>query len=99
MLNHSEPSDFIISSGEPHTLREFVQEAFDYLDLNWKDHVVEDKTLYAAMDGASLVGNSKKAREVLKWEPEVDFKSLVKIMVDHDMEEVKKDIDRQSRDI
>lgn len=96
MLNNDTADDYVISTGEPHSVAEFLEEAFSYVDLNWKDYVVEDESLRRPPEGISLVGNSSKANEKLNWTPEVDFKTLIKIMIDSDMVKVKKQLEGES---
>lgn len=96
MLSAQEADDYVISTGEPHSVGEFIEEAFGYVDLDWRDYVVEDESLLRPKEGLPLVGDSSKAREKLKWTPEVDFKTLVHIMMDSDMVKVKKQLEGES---
>jgi GDPmannose 4,6-dehydratase len=86
MLQAEEADDFVIATGENHSVREFLDEAFGYLDLDWKDFVETDPRYYRPAEVDLLLGDSSKARRVLGWEPKVGFKELVRIMVDHDLE-------------
>lgn len=86
MLQQDEPDDYVIATGETHSVREFVEEAFGHLDLDWRDYVVQDPRFYRPAEVDLLVGDPTKAREQLGWEPTVDFKELVRLMVDADME-------------
>jgi GDPmannose 4,6-dehydratase len=86
MLQQKEPDDYVISTGEVHTVKEFVQEAFSYAGLDWKKYVEIDPKLVRPTESNCLIGDSDKAKEKLGWEPKVRFKELVKIMVDADME-------------
>ena len=86
MLQQDEPDDYVVATGETHSVEEFVQEAFSYLDLDWKQHVVQDPRFYRPAEVDLLVGDPNKAGEKLGWEPSVDFRQLVRIMVDADME-------------
>jgi len=90
ILQHEKPDDFVIATGESHTVREFIEEAFQYAGLgDWKSYVQDKHPLYvrpAEVD--NLIGDSAKAREKLGWTPKVDFKDLVKIMVDLDMQKL-----------
>ncbi len=85
ILQQDKPDDFVISTGEMHSVREFVQEAFNVVGLNWKDFVVSDERLKRPLDVYQLCGNNGKSRKVLKWKPAVTFKELVKIMVESDL--------------
>ncbi len=86
MMKHDKPDDYVIATGECHTVREFINEAFNHAGLNPKDYVKIDKTLYRPMDLGHLRGDASKAREVLGWKPKVKFKELVKIMVKADID-------------
>ncbi len=86
MLQQDEPDDYVVATGETHSVEEFVQEAFSYLDLDWKQYVVQDPRYYRPAEVDLLVGDPTKAGEQLGWEPSVDFRQLVRIMVDADME-------------
>ena len=83
MLQHHEPDEFVISSMETYSVREFCEEAFGYLGLNYKDHVVQNPKFMRPEELTKLKGDSSKARKALDWEPEHNFKSLVKDMIDY----------------
>ena len=85
MLQHDCPEDFVIATGETHSVREFCQAAFDHLDLDWQEFVVTNPRFLRPAEVDLLVGDASKARQVLGWEPTVSFQQLVKIMVDADM--------------
>jgi GDPmannose 4,6-dehydratase len=85
MLQAESPSDYVIATGETHSVREFLDEAFGYLDLDWKDVVEIDPRYYRPAEVDILVGDASKARQELGWKPEVTFKQLVRLMVDHDL--------------
>ena len=89
MLQQESPGDFVIGTGETHSVREFCEEAFGHVGLDYKDFVVQDHRFYRPAEVDLLVSNPSKARQVLGWEPRVDFKQLVKMMVDADMERLK----------
>lgn len=91
MLQQDEPEDYVIATGETHSVREFVELAFDYLGLDWKKYVVVDPALYRPADVDLLVGDATKARTKLGWAPSVTFEQLVKIMVDADLELVRQE--------
>jgi len=86
MLQHSVPGDYVISAGETRSVREFVEEAFSLLDLDWHRYVEIDPRYFRPTEVDLLLGDSSKAKKVLGWEPKVTFKQLVKMMVEHDME-------------
>lgn len=85
MLQQQVPNDYVISSGETHTVREFLEIAFDYVGLNWQDYVVIDPRFFRPAEVDILLGDSSKARRELNWKPRVDFKLLVRMMVDNDL--------------
>ena len=87
ILQHHEPDEFVISSKESHTVRDFCEEAFSYLDLDYKEYVVQNPKFMRPEELKELKGDSTKARKSLNWEPEFNFKSLVKDMVDYWKEE------------
>jgi GDPmannose 4,6-dehydratase len=89
MLQHDRPDDYVIATGETHSVREFCQEAFSYVGLDWEKYVVVDPKFYRPAEVDLLVGDASKAGRVLGWEPSVTFKELVRIMVDADLEQLK----------
>ena len=88
MLQQDVPDDFVIGTGESHTVREFVQLAFDYAGLDWSEHVELDPRYLRPAEVDHLCADISKARKVLEWEPTVTFEDLVRIMVDADMKDV-----------
>ena len=86
MLQREEPGDYVVATGETHSVREFLQEAFSYAGLDWNQYVVVDPKYFRPAEVDFLLGDPTKARTVLGWTPKVDFKQLVRIMVDADME-------------
>ena len=82
MLQQETPDDYVIATGETHTVREFCEQAFARVGLRWQEHVVVDPTLFRPAEVDLLLGDASKAREVLGWEPRVCFRSLVHGMVD-----------------
>lgn len=86
MLQQDEPDDYVISMGESHTVREFLDIGFGYAGLDWKDYVEIDPKYFRPSEVDSLLGDSTRARLRLGWEPTVDFDGLVRMMVDHDIE-------------
>jgi GDPmannose 4,6-dehydratase len=90
MLQHDKPDDFVLATGETHTVREFLEEAFKVVGLDWKKHVEIKKELYRPSEVELLLGNPAKAKKILGWKPKVKFKELVKILVEHDLKNFKK---------
>lgn len=86
MLQAEEADDYVIATGETHSVQEFVEEAFGYLDLDWQRYVVQDERFYRPAEVDLLVGDPAKAGKKLGWEPTVDFRQLVRLMVDADLE-------------
>ena len=91
MMQHGTPDDWVLATGKTQTVREFAEVAFKYVDLNWEDYVITSDKYLRPNEVDYLLGDSTKARETLGWKPEVDFKELVKIMVEQDIIEAKKD--------
>ena len=90
ILQHNEPSDYVVATNTNHTVREFVEEAFSVVDLDYTKYVKQDKRLFRPLEVDVLKGDYSKAKNELNWEPKTDFKSLVKIMVETDMEKWQK---------
>ncbi len=87
ILQQNKPDDFVIATGESHTVKEFVEESFRLVGLDWKKYVEIDPRYYRPAETPILLGDSKKAKRVLKWKPKVKFKELVRIMLEHDLNE------------
>jgi GDPmannose 4,6-dehydratase len=85
MLQQTQPGDYIISTGESHTVSEFAQKAFALLGLNWQDYVQEDAKLKRPVDINNLKGDYSQAKNQLGWEPQVKFAELIEIMVKEDL--------------
>ena len=85
MLQQPEPDDYVIASGETHTVRELIEIAFDRVGLDWKAYTVLDPAFVRPAEVDLLLGDPSKARRVLGWKPEVDFPALVTMMVDADL--------------
>ncbi len=88
MLQQARPEDFVIATGEDHTIREFCQVAFTRAGLNWEDHVVVDEKFFRPAEVQTLRGDPSKAFKELGWRPQVSFEELVGMMVDRDLEMV-----------
>ncbi len=82
MLQQDEPDDFVIGTGETHTIQELCEEAYGYINLNWKDHVFVDERFVRPTETGPLVANPEKAKKILGWTPKTTFKELVHLMVD-----------------
>jgi GDPmannose 4,6-dehydratase len=85
ILQHGEPDDFVIATGEAKSIREFLDHAFGYLDLDWHEYVEIDPRYFRPSEVNQLVGDYSKAKRELGWEPQVNFKQLVEIMIDADL--------------
>lgn len=85
MMQAETSSDYVIATGETHSVREFVEEAFSCLDMDWKENVEIDPWYYRPSEVDTLLGDASKARKELGWKPKVGFKELVRLMVDHDL--------------
>jgi GDPmannose 4,6-dehydratase len=85
MLQQETPEDYVIATGETHSVRELVETAFAHLDLDWQEYVVQDPKFMRPAEVDLLVGDASRAREALDWVPEVDFRALVTMMVDADL--------------
>ncbi len=85
MLQQDEPDDFVVATGETHSVREFLELAFGHVGLRWQDHVVVDERFLRPADVAVLAGDAGKARRVLGWQPTVSFPELVAMMVESDL--------------
>jgi len=91
MLQQDQPDDYVIATGETHSVREFLDEAFTLLGLDWKEHFEVDPRYYRPAEVDLLVGDPRKARKTLGWEPKVKFKDLVRLMVESDLELAEKE--------
>lgn len=86
MLQQNKPADYVIATGEAHSVREFLEETFGYLELDWKRYVKHDSNYCRPAEVDFLLGDASKAARELKWKPKVTFKDLVRLMVDADTE-------------
>jgi GDPmannose 4,6-dehydratase len=86
MLQQDHADDYVIATGETHSVREFLEEAFSYVGLDWQKHVEIDPKYYRPAEVELLIGDPSKAREKLGWQPKTTFKDLVRLMVDADMQ-------------
>lgn len=88
MLQQDEPDDYVVATGESHSVEEFLEEAFSYQGLDWKDYVEIDPRYFRPIEVGYLQGDASKARKRLGWQPKVHFKELVKLMVDADLKAI-----------
>jgi GDPmannose 4,6-dehydratase len=88
MLQQEELSDFVIGSGETHSIREFCEIAFGCVDLDYRDYVVQDPKLYRPAEVDFLISDPRRAHAILQWEPSVTFKGLVDMMVEADIKQL-----------
>jgi len=91
MLQQDKPDDYVVATDDSHTVEEFLKEAFEYVGLDWNDHVLIDPRYFRPAEVDNLRGDSSKARKLLGWAPKVGFKQLVAMMVDSDLELAKRE--------
>lgn len=89
MMQADTPDDFVVATGETHTIQELCEEAFSYVNLNWKDHVIIDERFIRPTETGPLIGDASKAKKILGWTPKTKFKELVHIMVNAHMARLK----------
>ena len=94
MLQQDQPDDFVIATGECHSVRELVELAFGYVGLDWRKHVAIDPKYYRPAEVDILLGDASKARRVLGWQPRTSFPELIKLMVEHDLQHSIADVAR-----
>ncbi|MFU0800662.1 MAG: GDP-mannose 4,6-dehydratase [Xylanivirga thermophila] len=93
MLQQDAPDDYVIATGETRTVRELLETAFSYVDLDYKDHVVVDPKFFRPAEVKILLGDATKAKEKLGWKPKVSFEQMIHMMVDEDLKRVQAEID------
>jgi GDPmannose 4,6-dehydratase len=86
MLQQPEPDDFVIGTGETHSVEELCQVAFEHAGMDWREHVVVEQAFVRPLETGPLCGDGAKAKRILNWQPTVKFKELIGIMVDADKE-------------
>jgi len=91
MLQQDQPDDYVVATNETHSVKEFCQEAFALLGLDWEKYVKYDQRYERPSEVDQLIGNPAKAKKQLGWSPKVLFKDLVKIMVEHDLDLAKRE--------
>lgn len=89
MLQQPEPDDYVVATGEAHSVRELLAEAFEYLDLDWREYVETDAKYLRPKEADIVVGDAAKARRVLGWQPRTSFRELIRMMVDADLATLK----------
>jgi hypothetical protein len=99
IFQHGEGDDFVLATGENHTVREFVQTAFSHVDLDWKEFVRHDARYERPAEVDLLMGDASKAKKILNWEPKVRFHELVRIMVNADMELLSRETSVRCREL
>jgi GDPmannose 4,6-dehydratase len=92
MLQQDKPDDYVVATNETHSVKEFCQETFGYLGLDWEKYVKYDQRYERPAEVELLIGDPAKAKKQLGWQPKVRFKDLVKIMVDHDLDLAKHEL-------
>jgi len=85
ILQQNRPDDYVVGTGESHSIQEFVEEAFEYAGLDWKEYVEIDPRYFRPLETSELLADARKAHDLLQWRPNVTFRGLVRIMVDADM--------------
>jgi GDPmannose 4,6-dehydratase len=90
MLQQDEPDDYVIATGEAHSVRELLEEAFTHLELDWKQYVMEDPRYFRPAEVDLLIGDASKAKQKLGWAPKTSFRELVRVMVNADLESLRK---------
>ena len=90
MLQQDKPDDYVVGTGEQHTVEEFAKKAFDYVGLNYKDYIEIDENLRRPAEVDALLANFDKEKKVLKWQPKFSFDNLVKNMVENDLKNISK---------
>jgi GDPmannose 4,6-dehydratase len=86
MLQQPQPDDYVLATGETHSVRELCEEAFSYMGLDYREYVLKEEVCFRPPESAQLVGNPAKARRVFGWKPQVSFRDLVRMMVEKDLE-------------
>ena len=99
MLQQDEPDDYCVATGEMHSVKEFLEEAFTYLDLDWNEYVEIDPRYFRPAEVDELKGDPSKAREKLGWEPKVTFKELVHDMVDADLAALDRKVEDEHHEV
>jgi GDPmannose 4,6-dehydratase len=91
MVQQDKPDDYVIATGKTHSVKEFLEYAFNYVNLDWRDHVVQDPSYFRPAEIVELRGDHSKARKQFGWEPSVNLDELIKIMLDNELKALSKD--------
>ncbi|MCP4542394.1 MAG: GDP-mannose 4,6-dehydratase, partial [Chloroflexi bacterium] len=91
MVQQDQPDDYVVATGETHSVRELCEAAFERVGLDWEQYVVQDERFMRPAEVDLLVGDASKAGEALGWEPTVTFRGLIEMMVDADLEILRKE--------
>ena len=91
MMQYKNAEDWVVATGETYTVRQFVQKAFEYANLDWEEYVTTSEKYYRPNEVGYLLGDPSKAKKLLNWEPKLNFDGLVEKMVDHDLNQAKKE--------
>ena len=86
MLQHDEPDDFVLATGQTHTIRQFLDYSFGHLDVDWSQHIEIDPRYFRPTEVNLLLGDASKAKDVLGWTPSTSCEELARLMVEHDLE-------------
>jgi GDPmannose 4,6-dehydratase len=97
MLQQDKPGDFVVATGVKHSVRELIELAFSHVGLDWREHVESDQKMFRPAEVNTLRGDASKTRRVLGWAPTVSFAELIRMMVDADMERVRREVAVQDR--
>jgi len=96
MLQHETPEDFVLATGQTQSIREFLNYAFEHLELDWNDYVEIDPRYFRPTEVNLLLGDWSKAKKLLGWEPKTSCRDLAELMVDHDLELARNEATRLS---
>ena len=91
MMQHDTPEDWVLSTGESHSVKDFAEKAFAFVDLDWKDYVVTSEKYQRPNEVENLLGDSSKAKKILDWFPKTSFEELVQMMVEEDIKNAEKE--------
>jgi GDPmannose 4,6-dehydratase len=91
MMQYEKADDWVVATGETYTVKEFAKKAFEHVNLDWQEFVETSEKYYRPNEVGYLLGDPAKAKKLLNWEPKVSFDELVKKMVDHDLNQAKKE--------
>jgi GDPmannose 4,6-dehydratase len=97
MLQQNAPNDYVIATGETHSVREFLEAAFSYAGLDWRRHVEINERYFRPTEVDLLIGDASKAKKLLGWKPKVDFATLVRLMVDADIKSVQERLKTEAK--